>query len=93
MAVVTLAEVKAHAYVEHDEDDGLFNGYIDAAVDYLARIGCLVDAEPLPAVLKQAALLLIGHWYANREAVNTASTSELPLGFNALVASVREVTV
>lgn len=93
MAVVTLGEVKEHVRVDHFDDDGLLNGYIDAAVDYLARIGCHVDDDPLPIVIKQAALLLVGHWYTNREAVESAASFELPLGFNALVASVREVTI
>ena len=32
-------------------------------------------ASSVPATVKQAMLLLIGHWYANREAVLTGSTS------------------
>ena len=42
------------------------------------------SAAAVPADLKQAMLLLVGHWYANREAVvgvnNRDSSAELPLG-------------
>lgn len=37
-----------------------------------------------------AMLLLVGHWFANREAVNVGNiTSQLPLGFDALVSPYR----
>jgi len=44
----------------------------------------------VPKTLKQAMLLLIGHWYENREAVNVAGSgvvpTELPKGVDALLA-------
>ena len=44
-------------------------------------------AASVPAAIKHAALLLIAHWYANREAVNVGNiTSELPLAYEALLA-------
>lgn len=42
--------------------------------------------------IKQAMLLLIGHWYVNREIVGDAR-AELPLAFTALVAPFRRVGV
>jgi uncharacterized phiE125 gp8 family phage protein len=42
--------------------------------------------DEVPKSLKQAMLLLIGHWYENREAVNIGNiTSELPKGVDALL--------
>lgn len=39
-----------------------------------------------PAALRQAILLLIGHWFANREAVVTGvTTAELPLAVQSLI--------
>jgi uncharacterized phiE125 gp8 family phage protein len=38
----------------------------------------------VPKEIKQAALLLIGHYYANREAVGSVG-SEIPLGVQALL--------
>jgi uncharacterized phiE125 gp8 family phage protein len=42
--------------------------------------------DEVPKSLKQAMLLLMGHWYENREAVNIGNiTSELPKGVDALL--------
>lgn len=60
-------------------------------VTYTAGYG---DAAAVPAPLKVAILLLVGHWYANREAVNVGNiTSELPLGVAMLIAPYRRVGV
>lgn len=51
-------------------------------VRYVAGYG---DAEDVPQSLKQAVLLLVGHWYENREAANVnAAATELPLAVKAL---------
>lgn len=52
-------------------------------IQYTAGYG---DAEDVPAPIKQAILLMVGHWYANREAVVVgAIVSELPLAARALL--------
>jgi uncharacterized phiE125 gp8 family phage protein len=43
------------------------------------------SATVIPAI-RMAALLLIGHWYANREAGVAGSMSDLPMGVDALIA-------
>lgn len=46
--------------------------------------------DPVPAPLQLACLLLVGHWYINREAVTLGSSaSELPHGVEALIANYR----
>lgn len=61
-------------------------------VQLVAGYGATADA--VPAAIRQAALLMIGHWYANREAVNVGNiTSELPLGAQALLAPHRRVRI
>jgi uncharacterized phiE125 gp8 family phage protein len=47
-------------------------GYGDAATD-------------VPQSIRQAILLLVGHWYENREAVTDGSPKELPMAVNALI--------
>jgi len=48
----------------------------------------------VPARLRQAMLMAIGHWYQNRETVSVGNiTSNLPLGFDDLVRSVRGMKV
>lgn len=51
------------------------------------------DAEDVPQALKQAILLLIGHWYENREAVTVGAFAELPMAVKALIAPYRRVSV
>ncbi len=47
--------------------------------------------DAVPAAIRQAAFLLIGHWYENREAVNIGNiTSTVPLAFKALTGSYRQ---
>lgn len=49
-----------------------------------------MPAQPtVPAPIKVAILLMVGHAYKNREAVTSGSSAPLPLGFDALVAPYR----
>ena len=51
-------------------------------------------ADDVPQALKQAILLLVGHWYENREAVNIGNiTTELPMAVNAPISPFRRVSV
>lgn len=56
------------------------------AIRYLAGYG---PPENVPLALRHAILLLVGHWYVNREAVSNTSQSELPLAVSALLAPYR----
>lgn len=47
----------------------------------------------VPAALKVAIMLLVGHWYQNREAATPSSISELPFAVNALISPFRRVGV
>lgn len=50
------------------------------------------DADKVPAGVKHAIKLMIGHWFENREGVIVGvSTSELPMAVNALLAPHRRV--
>lgn len=52
-------------------------------VTYVAGYGA---AGVVPQAIKQAILLLVGHWYANREAVAPGQgVSEIPMGAQALI--------
>ena len=41
--------------------------------------------SPLPVSIQQAILLLVGHWYANREAVGPSAMTPVPLAVQALL--------
>lgn len=51
-------------------------------VTFVAGYGA--SASAVPTGIKQAILLLIGHWFANRE-VTSSKTSELPFAVSALL--------
>ncbi len=91
--------IKKHLKVDHDDEDDLIAGYAAASVDYVENYcdGLLVTEltsiaayeEPPREVLFspgiwQAMLLLIGHYYENREAAGD-TRSEIPLGVEALL--------
>lgn len=58
------------------------------------RIRYTAGWETPPAAIKAAILLLVGHWYENREAVNVGNiTSEMPLAVDRLLAPYRVLRV
>ncbi len=96
--MIDLALVKTHLKVDGDEEDTLVQGYVDAAIstfELWTNRKLIAEGDPLPdpvdnalvitKAISQGALLLVGHWYANREtvAIGTIAT-ELPMATNAL---------
>jgi len=92
--MIDLALVKLHLRVDHDEEDALIQGYLAAALEHVQQ-HCdrhLVEGEPiLPTEMgltqdvKHAVLLLVAHWYTNREAVAGAGVATVPLGVDRLL--------
>lgn len=93
--MIDLARVKLHLKVDGDEEDTLITGYFEAAKSHVA-MHCdreLVEGAPtgpeqmgFTPDVEQAVLLLVGHWYANREAVVTGTTSTaVPLAVDRLL--------
>ena len=93
--MIELARIKLHLRLDGDEDDALVLGYVDAAKAHVT-MHCdreLVDGAPvepdqmgLTPDVEQAILLLVGHWYANREAVVTGvSSATVPLAVERLL--------
>lgn len=96
--MIDLLTVKAHLRVDGPDEDALIQLYIDAAISAFEAWTNrqLIDpARALPdpadnalhpnAGIQQGALLLIGHWYANRESVvSGAITAEMPMSTRAL---------
>lgn len=66
MMTVTLQEVKDHLRVISDEEDGLIESMLNAAIAYVTT---QVDEvpDPTPAPIKAAVLLLVGDLFENRE--------------------------
>lgn len=95
-AVVTLDEIKMHCRIEPDqtvEDSYLLSLEMAAHIHIendLRRPNQL-DASA-PENIKLAMLVLIAHWYRNREAVDivTGSVDTVPLAYSALLSTERE---
>lgn len=89
--MVTLEQVKFQCRIEHDDEDALLAGYMAAARDHVQKHldrtiyeSVVPDDDPDGVIdnasIDQATLLLIGHWYAHREAVSESSMTEMPMG-------------
>ena len=101
--ILTLAEVKTHLRVGSDtSEDSLITTYITAAREYVEgyqnRIYLSTDeevtAETMTGIEKAACLLLIGHWYENRQAVVLGTPpSEVPFAVKALLDIRRNVPI
>lgn len=56
------------------------------AIEVIWTAGYGAAATSIPQAIRQAALLMIGHWYENREAVSIGeSVAEIPLAATALI--------
>lgn len=89
--MIDLARVKLHLKLDGDEEDSLVTGYFEAAKSHVA-MHCdreLVETVPIePAQMgltpdvEQAILLLVGHWYDNRE---DAARGDIPTAVDHLL--------
>lgn len=98
--MIDLDTVKSHLRVDGEEEDGLIQGYTDAALstfEQWTNRKLIAEGEALPdpagnalvmtKAIGQGALMLIAHWYANREAViltGSSSFTDMPLATRAL---------
>lgn len=98
MAYVDLQLAKRHLNVEQEftDDDEYISGLIEAAEVVVSKDICVEldtlteeGGNVLPAPLRQCILLMVGQFYANREPVAFAQTSEVPLSYSHLVALYR----
>ena len=57
-------------------------GAAPVSVTFTAGYG---GAEDVPRSIRQAILLMVGHWYSNREAVTDGALTAMPLSVDALI--------
>lgn len=74
-----------------NEDDASIEKMIEAAKDHLQSIGVDVSVDPLPPALHHATLMLVAHFYENREAASEADVRTIPIGVSRLTAPYRSV--
>lgn len=98
MEKVGIATAKAHLRASGNEEDALIGALIDAAYRAIQGqlfrkvydAGAVIDAADTTgiytnATINSAALLIVGHLYASREAV-TSNMAALPMGVDWLLA-------
>ena len=65
--ILTIEEVKAHLRIQHDEEDDLIEGFI-AQAEAVAEDYCRVQfSDPAPEPVRLAVLLVVSHYYENRD--------------------------
>ena len=65
--ILTIEEVKAHLRIQHDEEDDLIEGFI-AQAEAVAEDYCRVQfTDPAPEPVRLAVLLMVSHYYENRD--------------------------
>ena len=85
--------IRKHLRLDFEDEDDLIALYAESALAW-ALWFCdnptLVEVDDFPASFKAALLLLIGHSYANREAVVIGTiTAEVPMAVESLLWSSR----
>ena len=97
MITVTLEQVKPHLNIDpsYTGDDKYLADLIEVSEVVVSKeIGIelseLEEGGVIPAPLRQAILLMVGNFYANREPVAFASSSEIPLSYKYLVQFYRD---
>lgn len=99
--IIAIETVREHCRIDPDDngEDSLLSIYIGAAKRHIekwtrrnlyetnADAGFYTDEDRLllDDDIRLVILLLVGHWYANREAVSDKNTSEMPLAVDALL--------
>lgn len=100
MATVNLELLKQHVRADDFSDDDQYLAHLlDAAEQYVLtatnrsskELLELGDGENLPAMLQQAVLLIVGHWYNQREAVSGVQMAEVPYTLQALIKPYRKL--
>lgn len=86
MPIIDLVTAKSHCRVDFGEDDALITTFIDVAEGHLVDIGVDLSTTPVPSAIEGAILLLVGHFYENREAVAPKAMHPVAIGVDRLIA-------
>ncbi|WII95002.1 head-tail connector protein [Moraxella haemolytica] len=104
MNKITLEQVKHQCRIEHDDEDPLLTLYINSAYRAVEKFtdktlffdDIPIDSDKERCILlsddiNQACLMLIAHWYANRETVgaNMVNIAKMPYAVDFLLSPYR----
>ncbi len=77
MAVLTVADLKAHLNLTTDTDDALLADKIAVVAEWIGKFtGCDLEADEIHAPVQEAARQLAAHLYENREASLVGVTAQ-----------------
>ena len=94
MAVVSMALLKQHVRADDFSGDDEYLaelldnaeqhvvGWTNRSLDELTELG---GGGNVPGPIRQAVMLLVGHWYNQREAVSGVQMAEVPYTLQALI--------
>lgn len=89
--VVTVDEAKAHLRVDHDEEDAYLDGLI-AKAQAVAEDYCRVSfSEEAPEPVRLAVLLMVSHYYENRDNPEKQVYVTMRIAFENLLYPYRDV--
>lgn len=93
--MLTLAAAKQQLNLtdEDADDDALITRLIAAASAHLSALGVNMTADPLPADVEHAALMLLAHFYENREAMTETPLAKVSIGVDRLIAPYKDISV
>ena len=90
--VVSVAEAKAHLRLESDEENAFIESLIEQA-QAVAEDYCRVTFEsPAPEPVRLAVLLMVAHYYENRDTPERQIYVTLRMAFESLLYPYRDVT-
>lgn len=90
--VVSVAEAKAHLRLESDEEEAFIESLIEQA-QAVAEDYCRVTFEsPAPEPVRLAVLLMVAHYYENRDTPERQIYVTLRMAFENLLYPYRDVT-
>ena len=90
--VVSVAEAKAHLRLESDEEDAFIESLIEQT-QAVAEDYCRVTFEsPAPEPVRLAVLLMVAHYYENRDTPERQIYVTLRMAFESLLYPYRDVT-
>lgn len=89
--MITLSQLKLYLRVDHNEEDELLLQLLDTAFAIVEKqirrqlSEYNVAGGEIPKPIQHAAMLLVGHWYENREATSERKLEEVPLAVSYLL--------
>ena len=90
--IVTIPEVKAHLRIQHDDEDSFIGSLIEQAQSAAEDFCRVPFSEDVPPPVRLAVLLMIGHYFENRDNPDKQVYLAMRMAFENLLYPHRDVT-